>query len=76
MQATIGQVGNVEHENITIGKAGRSRWLGRRLIPGLAMNPVTPAWRRRGAFAYRTQDPGDPLGLSDAWIQDEEAKAV
>ena len=29
-RATVGQVGNVEHENIVIGKAGRSRWLGRR----------------------------------------------
>nr|HID59248.1 50S ribosomal protein L2 [Desulfobacterales bacterium] len=39
--ATIGQVGNVEHENISIGKAGRSRWLGRRpKVRGVAMNPV------------------------------------
>ncbi len=39
--ATIGQVGNLEHENITIGKAGRSRWLGRRpRVRGVAMNPV------------------------------------
>src|SRR5436853_6637380 len=30
--ATIGQVGNIDHENITIGKAGRSRWLGRRPV--------------------------------------------
>ncbi len=38
--ATIGQVGNVEHETISIGKAGRSRWLGRRPhTRGLAMNP-------------------------------------
>lgn len=39
--ATIGQVGNVEHEAITVGKAGRSRWLGiRPTVRGLAMNPV------------------------------------
>ena len=39
-RATIGQVGNLEHENITIGKAGRSRWLGRRPeTRGIAMNP-------------------------------------
>ncbi|KXS45768.1 MULTISPECIES: 50S ribosomal protein L2 [unclassified Candidatus Frackibacter] len=39
-KATIGQVGNIEHENITIGKAGRSRWLGRRpSVRGVAMNP-------------------------------------
>jgi len=40
-KATIGQVGNLEHENISIGKAGRSRWLGRRpKVRGVAMNPV------------------------------------
>jgi large subunit ribosomal protein L2 len=39
--ATIGQVGNIEHESISIGKAGRSRWLGRRPhVRGVAMNPV------------------------------------
>jgi large subunit ribosomal protein L2 len=40
-RATIGQVGNTDHENISIGKAGRSRWLGRRShVRGVAMNPV------------------------------------
>jgi large subunit ribosomal protein L2 len=40
-RATIGQVGNMDHENISIGKAGRSRWLGRRpRVRGVAMNPV------------------------------------
>ena len=39
--ATIGEVGNAEHENIVSGKAGRSRWLGRRpKVRGVAMNPV------------------------------------
>jgi large subunit ribosomal protein L2 len=39
--ATIGQVGNLEHENISWGKAGRRRWLGRRPnVRGVAMNPV------------------------------------
>jgi large subunit ribosomal protein L2 len=39
--ATIGQVGNIDHENISIGKAGRSRWLGQRPhVRGVAMNPV------------------------------------
>jgi len=39
--ATIGQVGNTDHENVSIGKAGRSRWLGRRPhVRGVAMNPV------------------------------------
>ncbi|MBI5656305.1 MAG: 50S ribosomal protein L2 [Geobacter sp.] len=40
-KATIGQVGNIDHENVNIGKAGRSRWLGRRpKVRGVAMNPV------------------------------------
>ena len=40
-RATIGRLGNVEHSNITIGKAGRSRWLGiRPTVRGVAMNPV------------------------------------
>jgi large subunit ribosomal protein L2 len=40
-KATIGQVGNIEHENIRIGKAGRTRWTGRRPhVRGVAMNPV------------------------------------
>lgn len=40
-RATIGQLSNVEHEAISIGKAGRSRWLGiRPTVRGLAMNPV------------------------------------
>jgi len=39
--ATIGQVGNLDHENISLGKAGRRRWLGiRPTVRGVAMNPV------------------------------------
>lgn len=39
--ATVGQVGNVEHENVSLGKAGRKRWLGRKPHNrGVAMNPV------------------------------------
>lgn len=40
-RATIGQVGNIDHENINIGKAGRSRWMGvRPTVRGAVMNPV------------------------------------
>ncbi|MBN1633886.1 MAG: 50S ribosomal protein L2 [Ignavibacteria bacterium] len=40
-KATVGVVGNIDHENISIGKAGRSRWLGiRPHVRGVAMNPV------------------------------------
>ena len=40
-KATIGQLGNVMHENVSLGKAGRKRWTGRRpKVRGVAMNPV------------------------------------
>lgn len=40
-RATVGQVGNLDHENISLGKAGRSRYLGKRPhVRGIAMNPV------------------------------------
>ena len=40
-RATIGQVGNADHENVNVGKAGRSRWQGKRpAVRGSAMNPV------------------------------------
>lgn len=39
--ATVGQVGNLDHENVTVGKAGRKRWKGiRPTVRGVAMNPV------------------------------------
>jgi large subunit ribosomal protein L2 len=41
-RATIGQVGNIDHQNVKIGKAGRNRWKGRRpKVRGTAMNPVS-----------------------------------
>jgi large subunit ribosomal protein L2 len=40
-KATIGQLGNIEHENLSLGKAGRARWKGQRpRVRGVAMNPV------------------------------------
>lgn len=40
-RATIGQVGNLDHVNVSLGKAGRSRWLGKRpKVRGVVMNPV------------------------------------
>jgi large subunit ribosomal protein L2 len=40
-KATVGRLGNVVHENISLGKAGRKRWLGKRpKVRGVAMNPV------------------------------------
>ena len=40
-RATVGQVGNIDHENVSLGKAGRNRWRGKRPhVRGVAMNPV------------------------------------
>ena len=40
-RATVGEVGNLDHENVSFGKAGRTCWLGRRPhVRGVAMNPV------------------------------------
>jgi len=56
--ATIGQVGNLDHENIVLGKAGRSRWLGRRpKVRGVAMNPVD---HPHGGGEGRTSGGGHP----------------
>lgn len=56
--ATIGQVGNVDHQKISGGKAGRSRWLGRRpTVRGVAMNPVD---HPMGGGEGRTSGGGHP----------------
>jgi large subunit ribosomal protein L2 len=40
-RATVGEVGNEDHMNVSLGKAGRSRWLGKRpKVRGVSMNPV------------------------------------
>jgi large subunit ribosomal protein L2 len=57
--ATIGQVGNVDHENIKSGKAGRKRWLGvRPTVRGVAMNPVD---HPMGGGEGRTSGGGHPV---------------
>lgn len=63
-KATIGQVGNLEHENITIGKAGRSRWLGiRPANRGVAMNPIDhPHGGGEGRSPVGRQHPVTPWG--------------
>lgn len=62
--ATIGQVSNVEHEAISIGKAGRSRWLGiRPTVRGLAMNPVDhPHGGGEGKSGQGNPHPVSPWG--------------
>lgn len=63
--ATIGQVGNVEHSSITLGKAGRSRWLGRRPhVRGVAMNPHDhPHGGGEGKSGQGNPHPVSPWGM-------------
>ncbi|MCF7837012.1 MAG: 50S ribosomal protein L2 [Candidatus Marinimicrobia bacterium] len=57
--ATIGQVGHIEHESQSLGKAGRARWLGRRpTVRGVAMNPVD---HPMGGGEGRTSGGGHPV---------------
>lgn len=62
--ATVGQVGNTDHENVTIGKAGRSRWLGRQPhVRGAAMNPVDhPHGGGEGKSGQGNPHPVSPWG--------------
>jgi large subunit ribosomal protein L2 len=63
--ATIGQLSNIEHEAISIGKAGRSRWLGiRPTVRGLAMNPVDhPHGGGEGKSGQGNPHPVTPWGM-------------
>ena len=63
-KATIGQVGNLEHENITIGKAGRSRWMGvRPANRGVVMNPCDhPHGGGEGRLPVGRKHPVTPWG--------------
>ena len=63
--ATVGQVGNLDHENVSIGKAGRSRWLGK--MPhnrGVVMNPVDhPHGGGEGKSGQGNPHPVSPWGV-------------
>lgn len=63
-RATVGQVGNVEHENMVLGKAGRSRWLNRRPhVRGVVMNPVDhPHGGGEGRSPIGRKSPVTPWG--------------
>lgn len=63
--ATVGQVGNLDHENISVGKAGRSRWLGRRpSVRGVVMNPVDhPHGGGEGKSGQGNPHPVSPWGV-------------
>ena len=69
--ATIGQVGNVDHENVSIGKAGRSRWLGKRPhVRGVAMNPVDHPLGGGEGKTSGGRHPVSPWGHADQGLQD------
>ena len=76
-RATIGQVGNVEHENITVGKAGRKRWMGRRPHNrGVAMNPVDhPHGGGEGRAPVGMKSPVTPWGVPTLGYRTRRAKA-
>ena len=62
--ATIGQVGNADHANVSIGKAGRNRWLGRRPhVRGVAMNPVDHPLGGGEGHAAGGRHPVSPWGV-------------
>ena len=62
--ATVGQVGNLDHENVSVGKAGRKRWMGRRPhVRGVAMNPVDhPHGGGEGKSGQGNPHPVSPWG--------------
>ena len=74
--ATIGQVGNLEHENVSIGKAGRNRWLGwRPHNRGVAMNPVDHPMGGGEGKTSGGRHPTSPVGLEDEGLQDPQQQA-
>ena len=85
--ATIGQVGNVEHENVSLGKAGRKRWMGKRPHNrGVSMNPVDHPHGGGEGKTYGGRHPVTPWGQptrgfktrnnkrTDKWIVTRKAK--
>ena len=70
-RATIGQVGNVDHENVSVGKAGRSRVARQAAArPRRGDEPGRPSARRRRGEDVGRAAPGDAVGLSDQGLQD------
>ncbi len=62
--ATIGQIGNVDHENITVGKAGRKRWKGiRPTVRGNAMNPIDHPHGGGEGHSHGGRHPVTPWGV-------------
>jgi large subunit ribosomal protein L2 len=75
--ATIGQVGNIDHENVSIGKAGRSRWMGKRPhVRGVAMNPVDHPLGGGEGKTSGGRHPVSPWGLPTKGYKTRNRKAT
>ncbi len=76
--ATVGQVGNVDHENVMVGKAGRSRWKGKRPhVRGVVMNPVDhPHGGGEGKSGQGNPHPVSPWGLPTKGYKTRKNKAT
>lgn len=75
-KATIGQVGNIDHENKSLGKAGRSRWLGRRPhVRGVAMNPVDHPMGGGEGRSSGGRHPCTPWGVPTKGYRTRKSKA-
>src|SRR6184192_3188799 len=75
--ATIGQVGNLDHKNVSIGKAGRSRWLGQRPhVRGVAMNPVDHPLGGGEGKTSGGRHPVSPWGLPTKGYKTRNRKAT
>ncbi|MFC1666829.1 50S ribosomal protein L2 [Candidatus Omnitrophota bacterium] len=73
--ATIGQIGNIEHNTISIGKAGRSRWLGRMPnVRGVAMNPVDHPMGGGEGKSSGGRHPCSPWGIKAKGLQTRKTK--
>ena len=71
--ATIGQVGNLNYENVSIGKAGRTRWLGKRpTVRGVAMNPIDHPHGGGEGKTSGGRTSGQSLGTADQGVQNTE----
>jgi large subunit ribosomal protein L2 len=73
--ATVGQVGNLDHENISLGKAGASRWLGRRpSVRGVVMNPVDHPMGGGEGRSSGGRHPCSPWGLKSKGLKTRKKK--
>ena len=76
-RATVGTIGNTDHQNVSIGKAGRSRWLGKRPhVRGVAMNPVDHPLGGGEGKTSGGRHPVSPWGLPTKGYKTRNRKAT